>query len=99
MSADPVEIIRLWPDGPPTVIDNMPPEVSYPSKGGNAEGTVMVRNVSDPTLSVFTPAEALRNGVGVIICPGGGWTIHAWTHEGTDLAELLTGLCYTAFLL
>ena len=59
----------------------------------------MLRNVSDPTLTVFRPAADLANGVGVIICPGGGWRILAWRHEGLDLAEWLTARGYTAFLL
>jgi acetyl esterase/lipase len=99
MSAEPVEIIRLWPDGPPTVIENVPSEVTYQAGPGAGVGTTMIRNVSDPTLSVFTPDDGMSNGVGVIVCPGGGWTIHAWTHEGTDVADWLTGLGYTVFLL
>ena len=39
------------------------------------------------------------NGVGVIVVPGGGWTINVWTHEGLDVARWLTGAGYTAFLL
>jgi acetyl esterase/lipase len=58
---------------------------------------VMVRNVSEPTLSVFRPAKP--NGVGAIVCPGGGWRILAWEHEGTALARWLTERGYTAFLL
>lgn len=99
MSADPVEIIHLWPDGPPTVIENMPPEVSYNAASGSGAGTRMIRNVSEPTLSVYVPEPGMSNGIGVIVCPGGGWTIHAWTHEGLDVADWLTGLGYTAFLL
>lgn len=55
----PDEIIRLWPDGPPSK-----PE-----------------------------------GVGVIVCPGGGWRILAWEHEGTEVVRWLTAHGYTAFLL
>ena len=47
---------------------------------------------------MFTPTEA-GNGVGVIVVPGGGWTINAWSHEGLDVARWLAGLGYTAFLL
>ena len=47
---------------------------------------------------MFTPTEA-SNGVGVIVVPGGGWTINAWSHEGLDVARWLAGLGYTAFLL
>ncbi len=98
MSSDAVDVIRLWDDGPPpTTIDDMPPEETYVATLGPHAGLTMVRNVSDPTLSVYTPA--VSNGVGVIVCPGGGWTIHAWQHEGVDVAEWLTALGYTVFLL
>jgi len=98
--ADSSEIIRLWPDGPPTHIDGVPDEVEYAARGGVAAGTTMLRNISDATLTVFTPPVAsAANGVGVIVVPGGGWTISAWTHEGIDVAHWLTGLGYTAFVL
>ena len=63
-----------------------------------AAGTTFLRNISQPTLTVFTPSDA-PNGVGVIVVPGGGWTINAWTHEGLDVARWLTALGYTAFVL
>jgi acetyl esterase/lipase len=90
--------ISLWPEGPPTEIDNVPPEVAYTARQGVAAGTTFLRNISDPTLTVFTPPQA-GNGVGIIVVPGGGWTINAWTHEGLDVAGWLTSLGYTAFLL
>ena len=46
---------------------------------------------------MFRPARP--NGVGVIVCPGGGWRILPWEHEGIDLAKWLTAHGYTAFLL
>ncbi|HEX4176582.1 MAG TPA: hypothetical protein VHY81_11755, partial [Acidimicrobiales bacterium] len=94
---DAAEVIRLWPDGPPTRIENVPPEVAYEVRAGVAAGTTFLRNISQPTLTVFTPSAA--NGVGVIVVPGGGWTINAWTHEGVDVAHWLTALGYTAFVL
>jgi acetyl esterase/lipase len=92
------EIIRLWPDGPPTRIEGVPEEVEYPVRAGIAAGGTFLRNISDPTLTVFTPAGS-SNGVGIIVVPGGGWTINAWTHEGIDVARWLAPLGYTAFVL
>jgi acetyl esterase/lipase len=97
--SDAAEIIRLWPEGPPTTIEGVPDEVAYPVKAGVAEGTTFLRNISDPTLTVFTPPEGSANGVGIIVAPGGGWTISAWVHEGLDVARWLTAAGYTAFLL
>jgi acetyl esterase/lipase len=93
----PTEVIRLWPEGPPTVLEGVGPEVVFKGIAGVSAGTTMLRNVSDPTLTVFRPAKP--NGIGVIVCPGGGWRILAWQHEGIDVAEWLAARGYTAFLL
>ena len=91
------EVIRLWPERPPTLIERVGPEVEFSGPVGVAGDAAMLRNVSDPTLSVFKPAKA--NGVGIIVVPGGGWSLLAWTHEGTDVVEWLTAKGYTCFLL
>ena len=96
---DIAEVISLWPDGPPTRLEGVPAEVEYVVPAGVAVGTVFLRNISEPTLTVFPPAEGTGNGVGVVVAPGGGWTINAWSHEGLDVARWLAGEGYTAFLL
>lgn len=53
--------------------------------------------VSHPTLTVYLPEKA--NGTAVVVCPGGGYTHLAMTHEGTDVAKWLNSLGITAFLL
>jgi acetyl esterase/lipase len=97
MTAQPNDVIRLWPDGPPTKLDGVGPEAEYRAPVGVASDAVMLRNVSEPTLTVFAPDKP--NGVGVIVCPGGGWRILAWEHEGLDVAKWLAAHGYTAFLL
>jgi acetyl esterase/lipase len=92
------EVITLWPDGAPTRITDVPPEVAYEVRAGVAAGTTFLRNISEPTLTVFRPSGS-ANGTGVIVAPGGGWTVNAWTHEGLDVARWLTALGFTAFLL
>lgn len=91
------DTILLWPDGPPTTIDGVGPEVEYRAPVGVAANATMLRNVSEPSLTVFRPDKP--NGAGVIVCPGGGWRILAWEHEGLDVARWLTARGYTAFLL
>jgi acetyl esterase/lipase len=97
--ADAAEVIDLWPEGPPTRIEGVGDEVAYRAPSGLAIGTTFLRNISDPTLTVFAPRDGRANGVGVIVVPGGGWTINAWTHEGLDVARWLAGAGYHAFLL
>ena len=93
------EVIRLWTDGPPTTIAGVPPESAYTVRDGVAAGMTFHRNISDPTLTVFQPSDEAANGIGIIVVPGGGWTINAWGHEGLDVATWLTGLGYTVFVL
>jgi acetyl esterase/lipase len=95
----PKDIIRLWPDGPPTTLKGVGIEAEFRGQVGTAGDAAMLRNVSDPTLTVYRPTNAQPNGIGVIVCPGGGWRILAWEHEGLDVVRWLTALGYTAFLL
>ena len=95
----PEEVIRLWPEGPPSKLDGVGPEVTFRGPVGTAGDAQMLRNVSEPTLTVFRPTNGKANGIGVIVCPGGGWRILAWEHEGIDVANWLAEQGYTAFLL
>jgi acetyl esterase/lipase len=93
------DIIRLWPDGPPTKLEGVGTEAEFRGPLGIVGDTVMLRNVSDPTLTVYRPTNGRPNGIPVIVCPGGGWRILAWEYEGLDVAQWLASLGYTAFLL
>ncbi len=66
---DDVEVVTR-PDGPPTRIENLPPEVAYEVRDGIAAGTTFLRNISEPTLTVYAP-PGVANAVGVIVVPGG----------------------------
>ena len=57
----------------------------------------LVRNVTDPTLTVFKPAKP--NGTAVIVCPGGGFQWLSWQSEGTEVAEWLRAKGITVFVL
>ncbi|MGA2951393.1 MAG: alpha/beta hydrolase [Caulobacteraceae bacterium] len=92
------EIVELWPDGPPGGKAPYDEQVFRRAVPGGAE-TLMLRNVSVPTLTLYRPDRARANGVGVIVCPGGGWSILAWEHEGVDIARWLAARGYSAFLL
>jgi len=77
------EQIPLWPAGAPG------------SEGARLTEKYVVRpdgigwmtGVSQPTLTIYTPPEEKRSGVGVIICPGGGYAGLAVDHEGHTLAK------------
>src|ERR1700722_12352832 len=93
------EVIKLWSAPPSRTIEGVPPEATFQGMGGTSIGGVMLRNVTEPTLTVFAPQPGKANGSGVIVCPGGGWSILAWKHEGIDVAEWFAARGYTAFLL
>lgn len=93
------QVIRLWPDGLPDGLPGVGPESSFSSPPIFGPASSMLRNVSDPTLTVFAPPAGTANGVGVIVCPGGAWRVLAWETEGIDLARWLAARGYTAFLL
>jgi len=55
--------------------------------------------VTNPTLELFEPTAATRNGKAVVVCPGGGYSILAYDKEGQEIAQWLAGQGYTAFVL
>ncbi len=61
-----------------------------PMSKGTGEG-------HDPTLTVYLPDEA--TGVGVVVCPGGGYGNLAVDHEGQQIAEWLNEAGIAAFVL
>ena len=78
------EVVPLWPES----LASAEPEIAFRAPAAGGGETTMLRNVSVPSLTVFRPDAAKANGVGVIVCPGGGWRLLAWEHEGVDLASL-----------
>ena len=88
-------VLPLWPDGVP---DNL--SWDHPEEDSILpNGLPVVRNVSEPTLSVFLPVPALANGMGVVICPGGAYHFLAYDHEGFQVARWLNARGIAAFLL
>lgn len=69
-------------------------EFSFPGSSGK-----MIRNVVDPTLTVYMPDKSVATGTAVIICPGGGNVWLSFSSEGTDVAEWLVKKGVTAFVL
>jgi acetyl esterase/lipase len=65
----------------------------------NSLKIMTVYNVSQPTLTVFTPDKAIANGTAIIICPGGGFHFLAIDHEGTNAAKELVKKGFTVFIL
>lgn len=86
--------IKLWPKGAPDLPEKIGPEKILDNRG---DGIVRVTNVSEPTITVYAPAQP--NGTSVLVCPGGGYSILAISHEGTDVCDWLNRHGVTAVLL
>ena len=62
-------------------------------------GEKMVRNVVNPTLTVFLPEESKATGAAVIVAPGGGFCWLSWENEGLKVGEWLQAHGIAAFVL
>jgi acetyl esterase/lipase len=94
-SDDPM-VIHLWPGTVPGSTDAKAPPILSDNDQGN---TTRIALVTDPALIVYEANPATKNGAAVIICPGGGYSILAIDKEGYEVAEWLSDLGYTAFVL
>jgi acetyl esterase/lipase len=89
IASPPPRVIPLWPEGVPGKKD------IGPEKYENGHYS----NVSEPTLTVYSPAVDRPNGTAVIICPGGGYVNLSTEREGVQYANWLSTLGVTPFVL
>ncbi|HUO35846.1 MAG TPA: alpha/beta hydrolase [Candidatus Acidoferrum sp.] len=91
--------IPIWPGIPP---DSQP--VSGPETSAKAENLVAgkpwvyISNVSQPTMTVYSPTGN-NTGAAVVVFPGGGYQILAIDLEGTEVCDWLTSKGITCVLL
>jgi acetyl esterase/lipase len=86
--------VELWPQGTPE-----PPKAEIgPEKEMNrGDGIMRLTNVTKPMITVYRPEKP--NGTSVVVCPGGGYGILAYEHEGTQVCDFLGKHGVTAILL
>jgi acetyl esterase/lipase len=89
------QVVQVWPEGKVPLKTSDEPEKVNPSK----DDIVRITNVNEPTLTVFPAKDAGKPNPAVMVCPGGGYGILAWNHEGTEMAEWLNGQGISAFVL
>ncbi len=75
------------------------PAATPPERTEKLMGELRVRNVSQPSLTVFAPEPGKANGAAVIVAPGGGFVMLSWESEGVLVAKRLAEQGVTAFVL
>lgn len=89
--------LKLWPGKAPGETKDIGAEkVTEPKDDKDVK---RVGNVSEPTLTIYSPPKEKANGTAVVVAPGGGYSILAIEHEGTQVCEWLNSLGVTAVLL
>ena len=90
--------LALWPE---SLVPDEPDDIEKRKKPTTTDktGKMRIAYVDNPTLTVYRASEKNANGAAVVICPGGGYNILAWTHEGTEIAEWLNSIGVSAFVL
>jgi acetyl esterase/lipase len=89
--AQEAQVIPLWPDGAPGFEDRR----NEPEQAKD----YWVRNIHNPSLTVFLPPKGKANGAAVVICPGGGHRELVFKSEGVEPARYLNNLGVAAFVL
>ena len=88
-------VLPLWPGAVPGETADEE-ESLQPDRG---DRITRMTNVSLPTLAVYkAPKQKTPTGA-VMVCPGGGYNILAYNLEGTEIAEWLNSIGFTAVVL
>src|SRR5438128_869525 len=91
-------VVKLWPGKSPGESKDIGPEKYQDAKPGQVE-VKRLTNVSEPTITFYWPAKEKNTGTAIIVAPGGGYSILAIVHEGSQVCEWLQSLGVTAVLL
>lgn len=104
-AAEPPSVVDVWPGPPPDEGDfrrtertRLSPKLDR-TKVEVTEPSLLITDVTHPTLTVFRPAPELANGTALVICPGGGYWDLYWQLEGEEIARWANSLGITGMIL
>ena len=86
---------NIWPDKQPTEVVLKKGKMKQTM---GEDDILRIQQMPVPTLQKFPVVKSPKGKV-VIVCPGGGYQILAVNHEGTEIAQWLNALGYTAYVL
>jgi acetyl esterase/lipase len=88
--------VTLWPSGIPGIKFSD----SYAEKSTSSEGLITrFEKTTNPMLYIFLPPRDKATGTAVLICPGGGYGMLAFGHEGNAIAQWLNDNGIAGFIL
>ena len=86
---------NIWPDKRPVEVTLKKGKMKQEM---GDDDILRIQQMPVPTLQKFPVVKSPKGKV-VVICPGGGYQILAVNHEGTEIAQWLNALGYTAYVL
>ena len=91
MAQDSPLVVHLWPNGAP----------GYESRRNEPEVAkdYYVKNIQNPSITVYLPPKEKATGAAVVICPGGGFRLLVYNGEGRAPALFLNKLGIAAIVL
>ena len=90
--------LLLWPGGNPESSKVVGAESVTTTVTAAGRSVVHVTNVSQPSLTVYSPAVGKNTGAAALVFPGGSYLRLSMTTEGTDICEWLNSIGMTCVL-
>src|SRR5260221_6115274 len=83
--------IPLWPNGAP----------GFENRKNEPEQAkdYWVKNIHNPSITVYLPPKEKATGAAMVVCPGGGHRLLVYDAEGRDAALFLNSIGVAAFVL